>query len=192
MPGTHDTRLLEHTLKSLAKAEPDTVTRLPCFDKSVDDVVPSERWLEFTGKPDLIVLEGWCVGVTAQAASELAQPVNALEAQEDQDGQWRRYVNDALRSHYQRTFEQLDKIIMLQAPSFEQVHLWRGLQEEKLRDKADTQASGVMNAEQLVRFIQHYERLTRHCLQTLPQRADTVFLLKEDHSIESRRNRPPG
>jgi len=39
----------------------------------------------------------------------------------------------------------------------------------------------------LQRFIQHYERLTRHCLATLPAQADTVFTLDENHRVTGRR-----
>ncbi|GMQ83923.1 MAG: hypothetical protein BMS9Abin06_0669 [Gammaproteobacteria bacterium] len=35
------------------------------------------------------------------------------------------------------------------------------------------------------RFVQHYERLTRHILREMPTRADRVFSLAPDHSIES-------
>jgi len=75
--------------------------------------------------------------------------------------------------------------VMLRAPSFEQVYEWRGLQEHKL---AATRGAGdaMMDEAELQRFIQHYERLTRHCLQTLPQRADVVFQLDAGHRVVSR------
>jgi D-glycerate 3-kinase len=72
---------------------------------------------------------------------------------------------------------------MLQAPGFEQVLEWRNLQEEKLRARAAKDASGIMDRVVIERFIQHFERLTRHCLQTLPDSADRVFRLDAEHRI---------
>ena len=186
VPGTHDTKLLTQTLDLLVAAQQSSSTALPGFDKASDDVVPSHNFAQHKGAPDLIILEGWCVGIKSQNAADLAEPVNSLETEEDAEGQWRNHVNETLQTHYQEIFARLDKLLMLQAPSFQQVYQWRGLQEEKLRHKAGGAASGVMDTVQLERFIQHYERLTRHCLRTLPQEADTVFAINADHRIDSR------
>jgi D-glycerate 3-kinase len=43
-------------------------------------------------------------------------------------------------------------------------------------------APGVMDAMAIARFIQHYERLTRHILAEMPKRADLVIELAEDRS----------
>lgn len=40
-----------------------------------------------------------------------------------------------------------------------------------------------MDDSSLCRFIQHYERLTRHASAQLPQRADAVLVLDNDHRI---------
>ena len=124
-----------------------------------------------------------------QPVSELDAAVNRLEAEEDPDGRWRRYVNQRLAEDYQPLFNQLQRLVMLQAPSFDQVYAWRGLQEQKLRESAPDEGAGLMDSEQLMRFIQHYERLTRHSLAVLPKRADTVFLLNQDHRIVDRKDR---
>ena len=89
-----------------------------------------------------------------------------------------------LEEEYQNIFGQLNLLILLKAPSFEQVFDWRNLQEEKLR-KREQNSAGVMSEEQLLRFIQHYERLTRHCLEVLPRKADVVYVLNNKHRIIS-------
>ena len=77
---------------------------------------------------------------------------------------------------------------MLRIPSFEMVFEWRGLQEHKLRDQmklqqiSTTEARGQTDAE-LVRFIQHYERLTRYMLETMPAYADIVIDIDEEHRM---------
>jgi D-glycerate 3-kinase len=41
----------------------------------------------------------------------------------------------------------------------------------------------VMTDAQIARFIQHYERLTKHVLIEMPPRADLVIRLAEDRSV---------
>ena len=56
---------------------------------------------------------------------------------------------------------------------------WRQLQEAKLRART---GSGMSDAE-VARFVRHYERLTRHLLVDLPDRADVVIPLGADHGV---------
>ena len=134
------------------------------------------------GVSDLVILEGWCVGAEAQADADLARPVNALERNEDPDGTWRRHVNDALRDSYEPIFSSLDALIFLAVPDFDAILRWRLEQEEKLAAKSP-QAPGLMNREQLARFIQFFERLTRLALTELPGKADFVLRLDDRHAI---------
>lgn len=191
VPGTHDTALLEATLCQLREADNSTVVSIPRFDKATDDRLPESSFDRIQGPVDLVILEGWMVGATPQPDEELTPACNALEQDEDEDGHWRLAVNAALAGHYQALFAKLDFLVMLRAPSFEQVYQWRGLQEQKLAASRG-QGNAVMNEAQLQRFIQHYERLTRHCLRTLPNRADVVFLLDAGHRVVSRADNATG
>lgn len=185
VPGTHDTHLLRETLAALSAAGPNDQVALPRFDKAVDDRVAREDWPRVHGPVHLVLLEGWFVGAQPQARAALAQPVNRLEAEEDRDGRWRLWVNERLAADYQDIFARLDRLIMLAAPSFEQVYEWRALQEEKLCRKRGNAGVGVMTETELRRFIEHFERLTRHCLATLPGRADVLLQLDVDHRLLS-------
>lgn len=185
VPGTHDVQCLLQTLQQLASAGADDRVALRGFDKAGDDTIPVGQWRQHTGPVDIIILEGWFVGVAPQPDSALPQPVNALEHNEDKEMIWRKYVNAHLAGDYQQVFASIDVLVMLQAPGFEQVLEWRNLQEEKLRQKSASGKAG-MNAEQIGRFIQHFERLTRHGLQTLPQQADIVFSLNAAHRVVGR------
>ena len=52
-----------------------------------------------------------------------------------------------------------------------------------------------MNAEsddEVGRFIRFYERLTRHNLRDIPERADVVFTLDETHAVVDARGVPAG
>ena len=39
---------------------------IPKFDKSNDDRCPKNKWLKVNKKPNIVIFEGWCVGVTPQ------------------------------------------------------------------------------------------------------------------------------
>jgi D-glycerate 3-kinase len=177
VPGTHDVELALATIESLAGEES---TLVPVFDKAIDDRLPRRGWREAPGRQRVVILEGWCVGARPQSAAELAVPVNALERDEDPHGTWRGYVNDALRGPYRALFDRLSPLVLLAAPSFEVVRGWRGEQEHKLRERvarAGGDASRVMDDAQILRFISHYERVTRHILAEMPARADHLISL---------------
>lgn len=175
-PGTHDLALGLDVLDRLKAG--DTLD-LPVFDKSVDDRSPRDSWRRFDGPADVILLEGWCVGARPQAEALLARPVNELERSEDTDGRWRRWANYALAG-YRPLWERLDALVMLQAPSFEVVAGWRDQQEAGLRRVGGT---GVMDAAAVRRFVQHYERITRHMMAEMPGRADLVIRLGRGREV---------
>jgi D-glycerate 3-kinase len=186
VPGTHDIELGLRTINALQNANETSITPLPRFNKAIDDRFDETTWPQFIGRADIIILEGWCVGAKPQTAAQLIEPINALEANEDSDGIWRRYANEALSNDYQNLFNQLDWQIMLAAPSFDCVYQWRKQQEQQLAEriaKNGADNSGVMNDAALKRFIQHYERITRQLLADMPARADWLFTLADTHQI---------
>lgn len=181
VPGTHDIELIHAMFNAASKPEQFTV---PVFDKSQDDRAPREEWQTVQGPVDMVILEGWCVGVRAQAEHDLLVPRNALEQHEDAGGAWRRTINRALENEYKWLFSRLHQLIVLQAPSFDCVYEWRCLQEKKLIQRLFSEgldASGAQTPEQLQRFIAHYQRLTEHALNTLPEYADVLLQLNKDH-----------
>jgi len=186
VPGTHDIRLLLQTLEALGAAAGLSPVVVPRFDKASDDRLPQEQWPRVRPPLDVILLEGWCLGARPQAPEALAAPCNTLEQAEDSDGRWRRHVNDCLAGDYALLHQRVDVWLMLRAPSFDEVLRWRSEQEQKLAAAlcADT-GSQVMDGPALARFIQHYERLTRHCLATLPPLMDLVWELDRDRMIRS-------
>ena len=186
VPGTHDTDLLSRTLVDLQELEDGDSLSLPCFDKSTDDRAPEADWPRVSGPVDLIILEGWCVGTAAGDPAELPTPVNALEETEDADAIWRGWVEEQLNKHYESLFRMLDRLILLAAPSWEAVYRWRLEQEQKLVTRTGGHGSGLMGAEEVARFIQHYERITRRNLATIPAKADAVLVLGEDHAVIDR------
>jgi D-glycerate 3-kinase len=178
VPGTHDVPLGLATIAALARGE---AAALPRFDKGRDDRLPESRWPRAPAGCQVLLLEGWCVGAIAQPDSDLARPVNALEAAEDADGIWRAHANAALTGPYRQLFACFDRLILLAAPGWQVVARWREQQEAELRSRSP----GAMTPDQVVRFIQHYERLTRWILAEMPARADVVVRLGDDREVLS-------
>ena len=180
VPGTHDLDLLRRTLRELARANAQRPARIPRFDKGRDTRLPPSRWRPVAISPRLVLLEGWCVGVPAQATNALARPLNDLERDEDSDGRWRRWVNRQLADGHTRLWRQMHGLILLEAPDFAVVSDWRNEPERTLRAGG---APCVMDRAALRRFVMHYERLSRHALRALPARADLRILLRDDRSV---------
>lgn len=192
VPGTHDIALGAAVFDALAAGEP---AALPRFDKAADDRLPPAQWWTAPSDCQVVLFEGWCVGAQPQAEEALAAPVNSLEATQDPTGIWRYYANRALAGPYAKLFGRIDMLILLAAPGFEIVPIWREQQEAELRLRAGPDASKVMSPREVTRFIQHYERLTRHILSEMPARAHIVVRLgseREVLAIETRaaRNTP--
>ena len=185
VPGTHDLALGSQTLGRLHRAGSTSRTPIPRFDKTRDDRMPRNDWDIFKGRADFILFEGWCVDAKPQREAALRKAVNRLERDCDPDGLWRRYVNEQLAGPYQALFAESDLLIFMQAPSFDCVYRWRGLQEKKLHGTAAREDTAVMDRRSLETFIMHYERLTRWMLKEMPPRADILLPLAPDQHIRS-------
>lgn len=188
VPGTHDLALLQRALHGLRVLRAGESLSLPRFVKARDERAPEGEWVRCEGPVNIVLLEGWCVGTPPQATDALVAPVNALEAQEDADGRWRRYVNERLATDYAALFGQLDRLLFLQAPDFAAVAPWR-LEQEAGNAAAAPDGHALMDAAALDRFIAHYERLTRHALRVLPARADVVLSLDRCRQVVAARYR---
>jgi D-glycerate 3-kinase len=184
-PGTHDIALALKTLNALKEQTGDVV--IPRFNKAQDERFPEKNWSTVKAPVDVIILEGWCVGLAAQTNKELMHALNPLEALEDSNGKWRQYVNHKLATSYSKLWKLIDCMVMLQAPSFDCVYKWRLEQEQKLAHNHllthFAKASKIMIPDQVKHFIQHYERLTRHCLNDLPKYCHHVFELTSERQI---------
>ncbi|MBF66447.1 MAG: kinase [Gammaproteobacteria bacterium] len=177
--GTHDMNLMQSVISALMRGESMATPR---FDKSIDDRAPQPDTVE--GPVDYVIVEGWCVGARPEPEASLNRPMNELERREDVGGVWRGYVNERLgAADYRSVFDGFDQLVFLQVPGMESVFTWRLRQEDMLRARVGDQA-GVMDAEGVARFIQHYERTTHNMLVELPGIADVVVRINEAHEIE--------
>ncbi len=183
VPGTHDITFLNETLDRLIDKRKATGTLIPRFDKSTDDRKPKAQWSVVVRKPDIIFLEGWCLGAEPADNACLIEPINELERSEDRELTWRTYVNEQLKCRYMPIYSRFDIWIMLKAPSFESVFSWRLEQEQKLGLSKRAGSGFLMNDTQILRFIQHFERITVGCLASLPEKVDFLYALDQNRSV---------
>ncbi|WP_166423078.1 kinase [Paraglaciecola sp. 20A4] len=185
VPGTHNMTLAAKVLAQLR--EQQSPISIPRFNKATDNPQPVEQWQKITTTVDVVIFEGWCWGVEPQDENDLAEPINSLEKNCDQTGAWRKYVNLQLQQNYAPLYSLMDYWIMLKAPSFDCVYNWRLEQEHKLAKtlSADPLHSkvNIMNDQQVLSFIQYYQRLTEHALATLENKCDMVFTLNAHRRI---------
>ena len=182
VPGTHDTNLLFSCLKKLKKSNFSKIL-IPKFDKSIDDRLPKKKWQKVEKKQDIVIFEGWCVGVTPQKEKDLIVPLNELEKDKDKKRIWRTKVNTELKKKYKDIFKLIDTTIFLKVPSFKHVFKWRLLQEKKL--SVTSKGKKIMNKTQIKNFIMFYERLTKHMLKNFGKSADSIIKIDEKHKLKS-------
>jgi D-glycerate 3-kinase len=174
-PGTHDVTLGSAVVDAVLRGE---AVQLPRFDKRADEPIPRDAWPELPANCDVLLFEGWCVGAKAQEGEALIEPVNELERKEDENGLWRRTFNAHLAGPTADLFARIDRLIYLRPPGFEIVHTWRCEQEHAYlkTDRAEG-APAAMSDDQVTRFIAHYERITRHIIAEMSERADLTLQL---------------
>lgn len=174
VPGTHSLPLAFSIIEAVLAGR---AFEIPQFDKAFDD--RSNQVTRITGPVDVLLFEGWCVGALPQPEDKLKRPINVLEAEEDRDGVWRTLVNHWLGADYAKLFAVIDMLVMLKVDSFDAVYQNRLRQEQKLAD-LNPIGPGLLDEEELVRFISHYERLTRHMLSEMPGRAEVLVAIGPD------------
>ena len=182
VPGTHDINLIRKFF-TFVKRIKFKKFKTPKFDKSIDDRVKKEYWTSIKKRPEIIILEGWCVGAKPQSNSLIKNSINILEKNEDKNLAWRNYVNKKLKNEYKKIFSMIDHLIFIKVPNFNMVLKWRLLQERKLKKKSYLNKK-IMSHAQIKRFVMFYERITLQMIKDLNKYASLVILLKKNHEIK--------
>ena len=182
VPGTHDISLVKKFFDFIKKRNFKKF-KLPKFDKSMDDRLKKKYWSNIKKRPEIVILEGWCVGAKPQSNSIINKPINVLEKYEDKHLIWRKYANEKLKKEYKKLFAMIDHFIFMKIPNFNVVYEWRLLQESKLRKKSHS-SKKIMSYNEIKRFIMFYERITLQMIKDLSKSASVVILLKTNHKIK--------
>ena len=182
VPGTHDVNLINKFFYFIKKKK-FKKTKLPKFDKSIDNRLKKKYWFNIKERPEIVILEGWCVGARPQSNSLIKKPVNILEKYEDENLIWRKHVNEKLKREYKKLFAMIDYYIFMKIPNFNMVFKWRLLQENKLRKKSRFKKK-IMSYNEIKNFIMFYQRITLQMIKDLSKSASIVMLLNKNHEIK--------
>ena len=182
VPGTHDINLVKKFFNIIKKNKFEKI-KLPRFEKAEDNRAKKKYWFNIKQKPDIVILEGWCVGAKPQSNSLIKKPINILEKYEDKHLIWRKYANEKLNKEYKKLFAMIDHFIFMKIPNFNVVYKWRFLQEIKLRKKLQSNKK-IMSHNEIKRFIMFYERITLQMIKDLSKSASVVIFLKTNHKIK--------
>ena len=185
VPGTHDIDIMLNFFKKI-KVKNFKILKLPKFNKGVDDRCKQSLWYKIQSKPDVVILEGWCVGARSQNYKELKKPVNSLEKIHDQNFKWRQYVNYQLKTKYKKLFNQLDYILFLKVKNFSLLRRWRLKQEKKLWLKSKNKKNlKIMNKSEVKNFMDTYQRITQQMFKDMPKYSSIVMNLNNSHQIKN-------
>ena len=185
VPGTHDIQMMLNFFRK-AKSKNFKMIKLPTFNKAIDDRFPKKSWYKIDKRPDVVIFEGWCVGARAETNKTLKRTVNSLEKDKDKNLIWRKYVNNQLKKKYKKLYSQLDCMIYLKAKNFNLLQKWRLKQENKLRLKTKKSSSHkIMNKNDVISFMQTYQRITENMFKKMPKYASIVLNLNSNHQIKT-------
>ena len=185
VPGTHDINIMIKFFQNLKKKKFKKI-KLPTFDKSIDDRRSKKNWFIINKRPDVIILEGWCVGARSENNKSLIKTVNSLEKTSDQNMIWRKYVNNNLKRSYKNIFSRLNCLIYLKAKNFKLLQQWRFKQEKKLLIKSKQKKnSKIMNKADVINFMQTYQRITQNMFKHAPKYSSIILNLNSNHQINS-------
>ena len=172
VPGTHH---IQQAIDDVSAVLAGKAVALPRFDKALDEPASALPLQQL----DLLIVEGWCLGLRAQTEAELALSYGDFEHQFDADGRLRHFVNRQLGAFYQQLWPLLQPLIWLRAPDWSQICAWRLQQEQQLI----ASTGRGMNNEQLKHFMGSFERLTLAAFQQLGAVADITVRLSRQHEV---------
>jgi D-glycerate 3-kinase len=172
-PGTHDVDLGIETLDLFRRGEREL--SLPRFDKTLHRGQGDRIQPEIVGDIDIILFEGWFVGVRPVEESVFATAPDPINTPEDRA--FARDCNARLQA-YLPLWERLDRFLVLYPLDYRQSLQWRKLAEP----------SGGMSDSEIEEFVKYFWKSLHPelFLDPLLKRADLVVEVDRDRSIVSR------
>lgn len=179
VPGTHDIKLLQSIINQFKKSK--YPLELPIFNKLEDKRKKITK--KITKKCDILILEGWCVSCTPISNNYLYKNINLIEKKFDKNKKWRNYYNKQLKTKYFKLFNLFNYNIFFKTSSFSNVLKWRIRQEKLLKKINRNRISSGMSNNEIMNFIQYYEKITRWMLNTMPSLANIVLYVNKNQKI---------
>lgn len=181
-PGTHDVALGMQVLDQLRQADLKDVVLVPRFDKSAYGGIGDRIAAEPVEAVDVVLFEGWFVGVRPLEAgvfeAPMPAPINTLG-----DSVFARDLNHQLHD-YLPLWERLDRLLILYPVDYRLSQQWRRQAEQEMIKSGKT---GMTDA-QVNAFVEYFWRslhpeLFITPLTKNPNLVDLVVEINPDHSV---------
>ena len=178
-PGTHDLALGMEIIDRCLQSD-STQILIPRFDKSAFNGAGDRISAESISKPDILLFEGWFVGVQPldDYPANFPSPIVTPE-----DKQFAKDNNQRLKD-YLPLWNKLDSLIVLYPENYRLSQQWRREAEQKMIAMGK---SGMSN-EECDRFVEYFWKALHPELYIKPltQTADLVVEIKGDRNLKLR------
>lgn len=179
-PGTHDVRLGIQLLDRLRQPDGQGPFLIPRFDKSLHQGAGDRTEPERVEAVDVVLFEGWLVGVRPVEDRAFDHPPPPIVTPEDR--QFARDMNQRLH-HYLPLWERLDRLIVLHPVDYRLSKRWRWEAEQKMM----AAGKSGMDKEEIDRFVEYFWRSLHPDLFVAPLiqdpgGADLAIEIGPDHS----------
>ena len=175
-PGTHDVALGMEVIDRCLQPD-STKILMPRFDKSLFNGAGDRTSFESIPKPDILLFEGWFVGVQplTEYPANFPDPIVTPE-----DKQFAIDNNQRLKD-YLPLWNKLDRLIVLSPEDYRLSQQWRREAEQKMIAAGK---SGMSN-EECDRFVEYFWKALHPELYIKPltQTADLVIEIKSDRQF---------
>ena len=178
MPGTHRVTDL---FKALQRAKAGRPFTIPIFDKSLyhgaGDI--ARKTLRVRTKQDIILFEGWCLGIPLASSQELKKACQHHRIPLSKIDPTLKYHQTvlSLAATYQKIWKLLNYMVMLKPDSGTLHFHWRWRQERELRKRTGK----GMNQAEVEKFVSLYLPFTYLCYDKI--RSDMLVKINRKHEF---------
>jgi D-glycerate 3-kinase len=178
-PGTHDVNLGIEVLDQILQSQ--KLVSVPRFDKSAHNGMGDRTTPDIVSDIDIVLFEGWFVGVHPIAPQAFDQPPDPINTYTDRE--FARDMNRQL-SNYLPLWQRLDYLMILYPKDYRYSLQWRKQAEHQM---IATGKNGMTDI-QIEEFVNYFWRalhpeLFIKPLLKSPQSADLVIEINGDHSF---------
>ncbi len=177
-PGTHDVELGLQVIEQCLQEDCDTDILMPRFDKSAYHGSGDRTTPEAIKKPDILLFEGWFVGVQPIAEDCFDNCPSPIFTSDDI--QFAKDNNQRLKA-YLPMWDKLDRLIVLYPEDYRLSQQWRKDAERKMIALGNT----GMRDEEIDRFVEYFWQSLHPDLFIKPllENADLVVEIKSDRTL---------
>ena len=184
VPGTHDVNLLKEVLANLSEKSPSDKIKIPIFSKLSDDLISKQQWKICPAHPQIILIEGWCIG--AKPSFLAKNPQTSWEKTNDPDGLWKSWTKEE-SAKYQRIWKNLDFLIFIKQDDFE--HIVNNRWNQEVQNLENAGAKHSVSQKDIREFCYHFESWTYALWKHLPTLANITVICAPNYNYRWPKNK---